>query len=332
MEIRSFSELTGHTDTVEFFQNSIRNDKVASSYILSGEKGCGKKTMASLFAATLLCEKEGVDPCGVCISCRKAFADSHPDIIYVTHEKPDLITVDEIREQVVETVDIRPYEGKYKVYIIDDAQKMNNQAQNALLKVIEEPPEYVVIILLATNSRMLLATIESRCIVIDIKAVPTDLLKDYLIRYNHLSENEANIIAAYANGNIGKAKRAVLSEEFMENVKRNLRLLAGFDSMSVAQCVAAALSIAKDKANISGCLDIFTLWFKDVLTFKATRDVDLLTFRGYFKEISDRANKISYEEIDDILKAIAVARTRVDANVNPGTVMELLFHTIKECS
>ena len=332
MEIRSFNELTGREDTIEFFQNTIRNDKVASAYILSGEKGSGKKAIASLYAATLLCEKEGVDPCGACISCRKAFADSHPDIIYVTHEKPDLITVDEIREQVVETVDIRPYEGKYKVYIIDDAQKMNNQAQNALLKVIEEPPEYVVILLLATNSKMLLATIESRCIVIDMKMVPTDLIKDHLIRNNHLSESEANIIAAYANGNMGKAKRAVLSESFMGDVKKNLRLLSEFDGMTVSRCVAEAMAIAKDKANISGCLDIFTLWFKDVLTFKATRDIDLLTFRGYYKEISDRANKISYEGIEDILKAITVARTRIEANVRPDTVMELLFITIKECS
>ena len=330
MEVRRFDETIGHEDTVSYIQNAIQNGKVNHAYIFSGERGSGKKLLASLFAATLQCKEKRIEPCGSCTSCRKAFTENHPDIIYVTHEKPNIISVDEIREQVVDTAEIKPYESEYKIYIIDEAQKMNPQAQNALLKTIEEPPEYVIIMLLASNAEMLLPTIRSRCIIYDIKPVAAEVVKDYIMRNLHVSEHEANVVAAYANGNIGKARQAVLSEDFDEMMTRCLNLVTKTHEMSISQCVSAALSIAKDKANINACLDIFTLWYKDVLTFKATRDVDLLIFKTRIEDITYRAAHSSYEGLENILNAIKVARTRIKANVNAETTMELLFLTVME--
>lgn len=102
---------------------------------------------------------------------------NHPDIIYVTHEKPNVISVDNIRQQVNGDIDIKPYSGEYKIYIIDEAEKMNVQAQNALLKTLEEPPAYAVILLLATRAEAMLQTILSRCVVLNIKPVPEDLIR-----------------------------------------------------------------------------------------------------------------------------------------------------------
>ena len=117
--------------------------------------------MASLFAMTLQCEKHGVEPCMECPSCKKAQSQNHPDIIYVKHEKPNTISIDEIREQLINDVMIKPYSSPYKIYIIDEAQKLTLQAQNALLKTIEEPPAYAVVMLLADNPDALLPTISS---------------------------------------------------------------------------------------------------------------------------------------------------------------------------
>ena len=115
--------------------------------VTGASSGLGRQ-MAEAFAKALLCEERedgGDESCGNCHSCKQVESHNHPDLIYVTHNKPQLISVDEIREQVVGDVQIRPYQSKYKVYIIDEAELMNEQAQNALLKTIEEPPEYAVI-------------------------------------------------------------------------------------------------------------------------------------------------------------------------------------------
>ena len=160
--------IIGHSDVVEHLKNAMKMDKVSHAYIFNGEKGCGKKTLAREFAKALQCQGEGERPCGQCQSCRQADGHNQPDIIEVSHDKPNTIGVDDIREQVVGDVQVRPYSSPYKVYIIPEAEKMNQQAQNALLKTIEEPPEYVVILLLTTNAASFLPTILSRCVMLNI--------------------------------------------------------------------------------------------------------------------------------------------------------------------
>ena len=122
------------------------------AYILAGEAGMGRKSLAHAFALTLLCEKGKSQPCMECHACKQVLSGNHPDLIHVTHEKAGSIGVDDIREQVNDTIMIRPYSSYYKIYIVDEAEKMTIQAQNALLKTIEEPPSYAVILLLTTNS------------------------------------------------------------------------------------------------------------------------------------------------------------------------------------
>ena len=132
-------------------------------------------------AMTLLCEKGGPDPCNECHSCRQADSGNHPDIIRVTHEKPNTISVADIREQVNNTIMIKPYQGPYKIYIIDHADLMTVQAQNALLKTIEEPPAYAVILLLTENADILLPTINSRCVMLKLRNIRDTLIRKYLM-------------------------------------------------------------------------------------------------------------------------------------------------------
>ncbi len=140
----AFKDVVGHKDILKYISSAVENNRVSHAYILNGERGSGKKMLANLFAMTLLCETGDNEPCGKCHSCKQAESGNHPDIIRVTHEKPNSISVDDIRTQVNNTVDIKPYQGPYKVYIIPQADMMTPQAQNAILKTIEEPPAYAV--------------------------------------------------------------------------------------------------------------------------------------------------------------------------------------------
>ena len=146
--MKGFKDVIGHNDIIQYIQNAVSQDKVSHAYILNGERGSGKKMLADLFAMTLQCEEHTPNPCGECHSCKQAKSGNHPDIIHVTHEKPNTISVDDIRTQVNNDIVIKPYSSPYKIYIIPEADLLSVQAQNALLKTIEEPPAYAVIFLL----------------------------------------------------------------------------------------------------------------------------------------------------------------------------------------
>ena len=171
----SFNNIIGHEEIIRHLQNAMKTGKVSHSYIFTGRPGSGKKLLATTYAMTLQCEAGGTEPCQKCDSCKKALGKNHPDIIMVNHEKPGTISIDEIREQVIHDVAIKPYSSPHKIYIIPDAEMMTVQAQNALLKTIEEPPEYAVIMLLTSNVDALLPTIQSRCVRLDLKVVDDSL-------------------------------------------------------------------------------------------------------------------------------------------------------------
>lgn len=328
--MEGFKAIVGHEEVIEHLQSAISTGKVSHAYVFSGESGSGKKLLATTFAMTLQCEEKGTDPCLKCESCKRTFSKNHPDIIGVVHEKPNTISIEEIRRQIVEDVQIKPYYGPYKIYIVNDADKMTVQAQNALLKTIEEPPAYAVILLLTNNIDGLLPTILSRCVRLDLRVVPDNLVKNYLMERLHIPDYQAEVDASFAQGNIGKAKEAATSEEFAEMTRKVLQLLRYVNDMEVYELVDIMKELAPDKENVYDYLDLFLLWFRDVLMFKATRDVDNLVFKQEINLIKDQARERSYEGLEKILDAVEKAKTRLRANVNFDLVMELLFLTIRE--
>ena len=328
--MEGFKAIVGHEEVIEHLQSAISTGKVSHAYVFSGESGSGKKLLATTFAMTLQCEEKGTDPCLKCESCKRTLSKNHPDIIGVVHEKPNTISIEEIRRQIVEDVQIKPYYGPYKIYIVNDADKMTVQAQNALLKTIEEPPAYAVILLLTNNIDGLLPTILSRCVRLDLRVVPDNLVKNYLMERLHIPDYQAEVDASFAQGNIGKAKEAATSEEFAEMTRKVLQLLRYVNDMEVYELVDIMKELAPDKENVYHYLDLFLLWFRDVLMFKATRDVDNLVFKQEINLIKDQARERSYEGLEKILDAVEKAKTRLRANVNFDLVMELLFLTIRE--
>ena len=325
-----FHNIIGHDEIIQHLKTAIEMGKVSHSYIFSGAAGSGKKRIANTFAAALQCESSGERPCEKCESCKKAIGKNHPDIITVTHEKPGVISIDEIRDQILHDVAIKPYCSPYKIYIVPDAEMMTMQAQNSLLKTIEEPPEYAVILLLTTNVDSLLPTILSRCVKLELKVVEDSLVKKYLMEHLHVPDYQAELDTSFAQGNIGKAKEAATSKEFMEMTQNALQILKFADSMEVYEMADAIRNLTAEKNNINEYLDLFQFWFRDVLMFKATREIDKLVFKQEINFIKEQASERSYENLEKILEALEKTKVRLRANVNIELALELLFLTIRE--
>ena len=231
----SFKDVVGHKNIIEYIQNAVNANKVSHAYILNGERGSGKKMLATLFAETLLCEEQGSSPCNKCHSCKQTDSGNHPDVIWVQHEKPNTISVDDIRTQLNNDIEIKPYQGPYKIYIVPEADLMTTQAQNALLKTLEEPPEYAVIFLLTENAEKLLPTITSRCVMLKLRNIRDKLIRKYLMEKLEVPDYKADICTAFAQGNMGKAIMLAQSEHFGEIRDEVVQLLKYIHDMEISE-------------------------------------------------------------------------------------------------
>ena len=325
-----FQDILGHEQIIEHLQNAIKTDKVSHAYILDGPDMSGKKMIADAFSMTLECEKKGTEPCMECHSCKQALGKNQPDIIYLQHEKPNTISVDDIRSQINNDIGVKPYSSPYKVYIVDEAEKMNVQAQNALLKTIEEPPAYAVILLLTNNAEIFLPTILSRCVRLSLKAVPDEKIKAYLMENYEVPDYKADVCVAFAQGNVGKAIELAESEDFNEIKNSALQLIKRLDDIELYEMTEAVKQISNYKLKINDYFDLIMIWYRDVLLYKAPADVNKLIFKEEVYEIKKEASRSSYGGIENILEALEKAKIRLNANVNFDLVIELLLLTIKE--
>lgn len=325
-----FQDVIGHEHLVEHLQSAIAMGKVSHAYIFDGEKGAGKNFLADIFASALQCESKEQKPCGICTSCKQSEGRNHPDIIRVTHEKPNTISVDDIRQQLCSDVLIKPYKGPYKVYIVDEAEKLNVQAQNALLKTIEEPPAYAVILLLTTNAESFLPTILSRCVTLHLKPTKDSQVRKYLMEQVKIPDYQADICVAFAQGNIGKARRLALSEEFGQMKDHAIHLVKYIQEMEISELIDSMEKLTEFKTDISDYLDLLMVWYRDVLLYKATWNPSSIVFSDEIHTIRKMATQSSYEGIEKILNALDKAKSRLAANVNFNLTMELLLLTMKE--
>ncbi len=325
-----FREIIGHEQIIEHLQNSISMNKVSHAYILNGEKGSGKMMLAEAFAMALQCESGGTEGCMKCRSCRQAMDHNQPDIIYVSHEKPNTISVDDIRSQLNNDIVIKPYSSRYKIYIVDEAEKMNPQAQNALLKTIEEPPAYGIILLLTTSADSFLPTIRSRCVALNLKAVKSEVIRSYLMSHYQIPDYQADVCTAFAQGNVGKAIQLAASEDFNELKASAIQLMKRLEDIDLYEMAAAVKQIGEYKLKTEDYFDLMMIWFRDILYMKATGDVNGLIFKDEVYDIKKQAARRSYQGIETILEALRKARIRIGANVNFDLVIELLLLTIKE--
>ena len=323
-------DILGNEHIVEHFKKAIENNKVSHAYIINGEKGMGKRTVAKAFAMTLLCEEKGTVPCMKCHSCVQALTDNNPDLITITPDKPTTLSIDHIRQTLVNDVELKPYSNSHKVYIVEDAELMNNAAQNAILKTIEEPPEYAVIILLTTNISALLQTVLSRCVKLDMQPLKKEVVKKYLMEKEKVVDYQADIAVSFAGGNLGKAIELSKSQDFAEMLDEVIQLLRYIKDMQAYEVVAAVKRASEYKFRFTDYIDLMILWFRDVLVYKASQNVNELIFKDEIQTIKKHAAKSSYNGIEHILEAMNKAKLRLKANVNFDVAIEMMFLTIRD--
>lgn len=325
----SFSEIVGHEQIKEHMQAAIRDKKPFHAYLFQGEEGVGKEALARTFAAGLQCQSESTDkPCKECVSCRQMESGNQPDVIWVTREKASL-GVDEIREQLCNTMDIKPFSSPYKIYLVPEAEKMTEAAQNALLKTIEEPPEYGIVILMTSNISALLPTIQSRCLTMEFRPLSTAVVESFVKEHCQVPDYQARASAAFAQGNLGKAMRYAKSEDFIERKDHIISLLRHVEQMDLSEMLAVIKDLGTRKDEVRDYIDLMVLWYRDVLLFKATKDINQLLFQDEASYISREASHRSYEKIEEILQAFEKAKVSLRANVNFDITMELMLLTLK---
>ena len=353
-----FDEICGHEKVKEHMINAVEQKKPSHAYIITGPKLSGKKTIATTFAAALQCEAEdgAAKPCMQCRSCRKILSGNHPDIFFVEKSKT-AVSIDDIRTQIKDNIFIKPYESPYKIFIINEAEKMRSEAQNALLKSLEEPPEYVIMMLLCSSKEMMLPTILSRCVNLELRPVEGTKIKKYLMEEQHLVDYQSDICVAHAQGNVGKAIKLGNSPEFVEFQRSTLDLLSNIkdkDSYELIDTVkhivektsktdkkeakkgdteentSADRTNFENKLEIDDYFDIIMLWYHEVLMIKASNDVNSLILKDRYYELKRVAGEMSFQGIQNVLEAVEKSRARIRANVNLEIVMDLLFFTMKE--
>ncbi len=343
-----FSDIIDQEQMKEHMQHVLRSDKVSHAYIISGENGSGKEFIARIFAKALQCQDkkekgEYLEACNECPSCIKALSENHPDIITITHEKPASIGVDDIRLKLRDDVVIKPYESRYKIYIIPEGEKMTPAAQNALLKTLEEPPSYIVIIILTSNINAFLPTIISRCIVLPMKVARDDSIRKFLMEECQVVDYKAMLCASFARGNVGKALDLASNERFETLKNETIDLVSKLKNLEIHDIMDRVHGILEptdgdeksskkgiDMGQYEDFMDILIFLFRDMLVYKATENDTHLIFTDKVSYISSVTKDISYEEIGHIIKDMEIAKSRISSNVNIDLALELMLLGIKE--
>ena len=313
----TFEEIRGNTPLVEQLRRSAVSGRSSHAYLFLGGAGAGKRLIANTFAKALQCEGEK-RPCDSCKSCHAFNHGNHPDVIYFQPLKNGkTYTIEDVREQLLETVDLKPFQYEKKIYIIEKADTLNIQSQNALLKTLEEPPAHAVF----------LPTILSRVVVMKIRPLSAETIADYLMQAGHLAE-ESHILSAYAQGRIGQALELVEDEGFREMRQDILGKLEALPSMSEGDAYLLAKDFEVYKNDLR-FLDIMELWYRDLLTAKSLREEGYLIQRDK-KDAIFRAAKEPAALLAKKAAAVRTARMRLAQNANFRLTMEVMLMDLKE--
>ena len=323
----TFEEIRGNTPLVEQLRRSAASGRSSHAYLFLGGAGAGKRLIANTFAKALQCEGEK-RPCDSCKSCHAFNHGNHPDVIYFQPLKNGkTYTIEDVREQLLETVDLKPFQYEKKIYIIEKADTLNIQSQNALLKTLEEPPAHAVFLLLAERAEAFLPTILSRVVVMKIRPLSAETIADYLMQAGHLAE-ESHILSAYAQGRIGQALELVEDEGFREMRQDILGKLEVLPPMSEGDAYLLAKDLEGYKNDLR-FLDIMELWYRDLLTAKSLREEGYLIQRDK-KDAIFRAAKEPAALLAKKAAAVRTARMRLAQNANFRLTMEVMLMDLKE--
>lgn len=322
-----FENIVGNDNIINSFIKASENNTVSHAYILDGKEKTGKELISKTFAKLLLCENNYKKPCLKCSSCISFESGNNPDFFFIDSEKKSLGIAD-IRDNIIKNIETKPFKYKYKVFIIKDAHNMTIQAQNALLKTIEDPPKFAIFILLSKNYNSFLPTILSRCISFKIKPLLPNTIEKFLIDKG-INSDMAKFYSAYSRGSIGVALDIAYSEKFINFRQNIINDVEKLDSLDLIQMYNIINKYETMKQNINNILDIYLLVYRDSLIFKQTNSFDIVIqkdIQNCIKTISNMSVKNLINKIEALLKA----KIYLEQNSNFNMTMEYLFFKLKE--
>jgi DNA polymerase III subunit delta' len=334
--------VVGHEWAVDFLRRSIDGGRAAHAYLISGPQGVGKSLLALRLAQALNCEADGASPCLSCRSCRRAARANHPDVRTAGLEtqgaglKPEEaarqkdLKIDTVREWLRD-VNLKPYEGRRRVFILHDAERLSEAASNAMLKTLEEPPPYATLVLVANTAGDLLPTIVSRCQPLKLRPVPRAQVAAALRERHNLAPEDADLLASWSGGRIGWALRMVEAPDDLEARQAQLDELAGLASLGRPEALRWAEERAKeyrggDQAAVFAALELWQSWWRDVL-LTAAGCGDAVTHVDRRDDLARAARRYELADIHGFLTRIGAASRQLRENVNPQLALEnVLLH------
>ncbi len=327
-------QIIGQDKAVELLQRSLEIGSISHAYMFIGPAHSGKMTLATDLARALNCEGAKI-PCGNCEPCRKIMDLKHSDVQVIgivgedtsTESKSKTeISIEQIR-QIQHTANLPPFEGRYKVFIIQNAESLSVEASNALLKTLEEPESRIVFILLVTDSSLLLETIASRCQPIVFKPVPFAVVEESLIKNWRVESEKAALLARLSRGRIGWAVSAAQDESlFMQRseiVENMLDVMDGDIEVRFALSTHLASKFGNDRNFVFERLDILLGLFRDMLLIK-TDSKDNISNIDRIDELSRMAERISLYRMRNFVRSIQNANVELKQNANPRLVLDVL--------
>ena len=294
-------------------QMAIQNKKIFHSYIIHGEPDSGKLFMANYITKLILCENNYA--CDKCYSCHSFNNKNNPDVFYIKPSKTNSIGIDDIREQIKNQVNIKPYICDYKIFILEDADKMTIPAQNALLKILEEPPSFVIFFLLGENKKNFLPTIISRCVILKTNPIDPYQIKDYLIKNYSLKQELAQIYAVYSHGNLGRAINLVADKNFILLRDEVINLIRGLNNINTAEAMTFVKFFEAQKDNINIILDMIYLWYADLILYFYTKNTACVSNLDKI-ELIKKDTAVYKNNLYDKIKAVERTKKYLAFNTN----------------
>ena len=306
-----FDKIRGQRFAKKYLSNSIKSNMISHAYMFEGPSGVGKNTMARDLATTLL-EMENLF--------------NSPDYIEITPDG-NSIKIAQIRKLQSDIL-VKPYKS-YKIYVIDEAQKMTVEAQNALLKTLEEPPKYAIIILITNNKESLLDTIKSRCEIIKFTPIPLVEVADYLTQTG-VDKNRASLLANFSRGSMQKAIELSESEDFHIMRDEVQKYVETFLTGSMLDIMDIQSSIEKYKDNITNVLDLLVNYFRDIMMVKENVDSSMIINLDRLVFIKNMSTKITYSQLSKIIDIIEETKNKLRSNCNFNISIQVMTLNIYE--
>ncbi len=318
----SFSNIYGHSKQIGMLQKAMSQGRLGQSYIFSGLPAIGKKTLALEFARAMNCEKLSApaDSCGLCPSCRKMLSGNHPDM-YVLETSSQFIRIDAIRA-IQEQMTFKPLEGGKRIFIINDADKMNEQAANALLKTLEEPSADNFLILITARPYWLPQTILSRCRQLRFNPLSAETVARFLVEHKEIDETQASLLANLSGGSIGGALDLNTEDMIVFRAELSRRLAQGGSDPMNRLMLASFLG--QDKKEIRQGLQILKTFFRDAIAYKETARESMIINADQLPLIASLAARLSGDELLSNIAWAEKSNETIEMNVNKSLTLEAM--------